>query len=146
MINRFLGAIAGAENLTKYDSVDADVIQSYTEYSLASLLYYAMKVTRGLCTRKPFSLTPPPPTAGRIFFNFFVPLYVKKILIMHLFCPCRIFKTFFRICLLCVTFFSHFPLSLCSFLTLFFSHVSPQLAARISFLFRRWRGGRRISE
>ncbi len=38
------GAIAGAENLTKYDSVDADVIQSYSEYSLASLLYYAMKV------------------------------------------------------------------------------------------------------
>ena len=36
--------MAGAENLTKYDSVDADVIQSYTEYSLASLLYYAMKV------------------------------------------------------------------------------------------------------
>jgi hypothetical protein len=39
------GAIAGAENLTKYDSVDADVIQSYSEYSLASLLYYAMKVS-----------------------------------------------------------------------------------------------------
>ena len=47
--NRFFfswpGAIAGAESLTKYDSVDADVIQSYAEYSLASLLYYAMKVT-----------------------------------------------------------------------------------------------------
>ncbi len=57
MIDRFLGAIAGAENLTKYDSVDADVIQSYTEYSLASLLYYAMKVTRGLCTLKPYPLT-----------------------------------------------------------------------------------------
>jgi hypothetical protein len=38
------GAIAGAENLTKYDSVDADVGQSYSEYSLASLLYNTKKV------------------------------------------------------------------------------------------------------
>lgn len=26
-----------------YDSVDDDVLQSYTEYSLAQLIYYAMK-------------------------------------------------------------------------------------------------------
>ena len=26
-----------------YDSLDADVIQSYMEYSLASLIYYALK-------------------------------------------------------------------------------------------------------
>ena len=26
-----------------YDSLDADVLQSYHEYNLASLLYYAMK-------------------------------------------------------------------------------------------------------
>ena len=38
------GAIAGAENPTKYDSVDADISQSYSEYSLASLLYYTKKV------------------------------------------------------------------------------------------------------
>ena len=30
--------------ITKYDSIDADVLQSYMEYSLASLIYYAMKV------------------------------------------------------------------------------------------------------
>ena len=32
-----------AEKLTVYDSLDADVIQSYMEYSLASLVYYALK-------------------------------------------------------------------------------------------------------
>ena len=26
-----------------YDSLDADVVQSYMEYSLASLIYYALK-------------------------------------------------------------------------------------------------------
>lgn len=49
------GAVAGAENLTKYDSVDADVIQSYTEYSLASLLYYAMK--EGACSEQSSRMT-----------------------------------------------------------------------------------------
>ena len=34
----------GAEKITAYDSVDADVVQSYLEFSLASLIYYAMKV------------------------------------------------------------------------------------------------------
>merc|ERR1719348_2914040 len=36
-------AVSGAENVTVYDSLDADVIQSYMEYSLASLIYYALK-------------------------------------------------------------------------------------------------------
>jgi len=49
------GAIAGAESLTKYDSVDADVIQSYSEYSLASLLYYAMK--EGACSEQSSRMT-----------------------------------------------------------------------------------------
>jgi len=35
--------IMGAEKITAYDSLDADVMQSYKEFSLASLIYYAMK-------------------------------------------------------------------------------------------------------
>lgn len=38
-----LDAIKAQENLTTYDSVDDDVLQSYSEYSLAQLVYYAMK-------------------------------------------------------------------------------------------------------
>merc|ERR1719479_438658 len=33
--------VMGAEKITAYDSVDADVVQSYLEFSLASLIYYA---------------------------------------------------------------------------------------------------------
>ena len=33
-----------ADKMSAYDSIDADVLQSYMEYSLASLVYYAMKV------------------------------------------------------------------------------------------------------
>ena len=33
-----------AKNLSVYDSLDADVMQSYLEYSLASMIYYCMKV------------------------------------------------------------------------------------------------------
>ncbi|CAD5226706.1 unnamed protein product [Bursaphelenchus xylophilus] len=35
--------IRANENLNVYDSVDDDVLKSYTEYSLAQLIYYAMK-------------------------------------------------------------------------------------------------------
>merc|ERR1712059_99921 len=35
--------ILGAEKISAYDSVDADVIQSYLEYSMAAQIYYAMK-------------------------------------------------------------------------------------------------------
>jgi len=38
-----INAITAAPKLSVYDSLDADVLQSYTEYSLASLLYYTMK-------------------------------------------------------------------------------------------------------
>jgi len=38
-----LSSVMAAPKLTIYDSLDADVIQSYLEYSLASQLYYAMK-------------------------------------------------------------------------------------------------------
>merc|ERR1712012_504507 len=37
------GIVAGAENVGVYDSLDSDVIQSYMEYSLASLIYYTLK-------------------------------------------------------------------------------------------------------
>jgi len=36
-------AVNGAEKVAVYDSLDADVVQSYMEYSLASLVYYALK-------------------------------------------------------------------------------------------------------
>lgn len=36
-------AVANASKLPVYDSLDSDVIQSYTEFSLASLLFYSMK-------------------------------------------------------------------------------------------------------
>uniref|UniRef100_A0A914VH00 F-ATPase gamma subunit n=1 Tax=Plectus sambesii TaxID=2011161 RepID=A0A914VH00_9BILA len=35
--------VAKKEKMTIYDSIDDDVLQSYTEYSLTSLLYYALK-------------------------------------------------------------------------------------------------------
>jgi len=38
-----INAINSAPKLSVYDSIDADVLQSYTEYSLASLIYYTMK-------------------------------------------------------------------------------------------------------
>jgi F-type H+-transporting ATPase subunit gamma len=38
-----INAVNAAPKLSVYDSLDADVIQSYTEYSLASLLFYTMK-------------------------------------------------------------------------------------------------------
>ena len=38
-----LELVAGSENVGVYDSLDADVIQSYMEYSLASLVYYCLK-------------------------------------------------------------------------------------------------------
>jgi len=38
-----LESLTNAPNLTTYDSIDAEVLRSYQEYSLASLIYYAMK-------------------------------------------------------------------------------------------------------
>jgi len=38
-----LESISEAPKLTVYDSIDAEVLRSYQEYSLASLIYYAMK-------------------------------------------------------------------------------------------------------
>jgi len=36
-------AISNAERISTYDSLDADVIRCYQEYSLASMIFYAMK-------------------------------------------------------------------------------------------------------
>ena len=35
--------MSGSESVSVYDSLDTDVVQSYMEYSLASLIYYCMK-------------------------------------------------------------------------------------------------------
>merc|ERR1711963_66066 len=45
-----VGAIEKAANLPVYDSIDADVLQSYMEYSLASLIYYCLK--EGACSEQ----------------------------------------------------------------------------------------------
>jgi F-type H+-transporting ATPase subunit gamma len=38
-----LEAINKSPKISVYDSLDADVVRSYYEYSLASLIFYAMK-------------------------------------------------------------------------------------------------------
>jgi len=43
MVVLFVETIMGAEKITAYDSVDADVIQSYLEFSLASQIFFALK-------------------------------------------------------------------------------------------------------
>ena len=35
--------VANSDKVTVYDSLDADVVQSYMEFSLASLVFYALK-------------------------------------------------------------------------------------------------------
>jgi F-type H+-transporting ATPase subunit gamma len=38
-----LAAVSNADKLTLYDSVDADLLQSYNEFTMTSLIYYALK-------------------------------------------------------------------------------------------------------
>merc|ERR1711893_414149 len=45
-----LNAVNDADKLSVYDSLDADVLQSYMEYSLASLIYYCLK--EGACSEQ----------------------------------------------------------------------------------------------
>merc|ERR1712018_12397 len=45
-----MGAVKGAPKIDLYDSVDEDVLQSYMEYSLASLVYYCLK--EGACSEQ----------------------------------------------------------------------------------------------
>lgn len=48
-------AIAAADKISIYDSLDSDVIQSYMEYSLASLLFYTLK--EGACAEQSSRMT-----------------------------------------------------------------------------------------
>lgn len=47
--------VESAENIAVYDSLDADVIKDYLEYSLASLIFYAMK--EGACSEQSSRMT-----------------------------------------------------------------------------------------
>lgn len=48
-------AVLGAPKLSIYDSLDDEVIQSYLEFSLASLLFYSMK--EGACSEQSSRMT-----------------------------------------------------------------------------------------
>ncbi|XP_014243711.1 ATP synthase subunit gamma, mitochondrial [Cimex lectularius] len=48
-------SVSSAPKLSVYDSLDADVIQSYVEFSTASLVYYAMK--EGACSEQSSRMT-----------------------------------------------------------------------------------------
>lgn len=50
-----LKSVEGAAKLPVYDSLDADVIQSYLEFSMASLLFYSMK--EGACSEQSSRMT-----------------------------------------------------------------------------------------
>lgn len=50
-----LKAVESAEKLPVYDSLDSDVIQNYLEYSMASMLFYAMK--EGACSEQSSRMT-----------------------------------------------------------------------------------------
>merc|ERR1719273_762568 len=50
-----VGSIEKASNLPVYDSIDSDVLQSYMEYSLASLIYYCLK--EGACSEQSSRMT-----------------------------------------------------------------------------------------
>merc|ERR1711997_1052158 len=50
-----LDTVNNAGKLPVYDSLDADVIQSYMEYSLASLIYYCLK--EGACSEQSSRMT-----------------------------------------------------------------------------------------
>merc|ERR1719189_1729246 len=48
-------SVEKAKNLPVYDSLDAEVLQSYLEYSLASLIYYSLK--EGACSEQSSRMT-----------------------------------------------------------------------------------------
>jgi len=48
-------AVAAANNIALYDSIDEEVLRSYLEFSLASLLYYSMK--EGACSEQSSRMT-----------------------------------------------------------------------------------------
>lgn len=50
-----MDTVSKSEKIDVYDSIDSDVLQSYMEFSLASLLYYAMK--EGACSEQSSRMT-----------------------------------------------------------------------------------------
>ena len=48
-------AVKRGDNISLYDSMDDDVLQSYFEYSLASLIYYCLK--EGACSEQSSRMT-----------------------------------------------------------------------------------------
>lgn len=50
-----LESINNAPKIGIYDSLDADVLQSYMEYSLASLIFYTLK--EGACSEQSARMT-----------------------------------------------------------------------------------------
>lgn len=48
-------SVSGAENINIYDSLDSDVLQSYVEYSLTSLLFFTLK--EGACSEQSSRMT-----------------------------------------------------------------------------------------
>jgi len=50
-----MATVNNADKLALYDSLDADVLQSYMEYSLASLIYYCLK--EGACSEQSSRMT-----------------------------------------------------------------------------------------
>merc|ERR1712018_797088 len=50
-----LDTVNNADKLSVYDSLDADVLQSYMEYSLASMIYYCLK--EGACSEQSSRMT-----------------------------------------------------------------------------------------
>jgi len=50
-----LGKVTGAEKINLYDSIDEDVLRCYNEYTLASLIYFALK--EGACSEQSARMT-----------------------------------------------------------------------------------------
>ena len=69
------GVVNAADKLSLYDSIDSDVIQSYLEYSLASMIYYALK--EGACSEQSSRMTAmdnSSKNAGNLIFEFTSPI------------------------------------------------------------------------
>ena len=66
------GAVDSAEKISLYDSLDADVLQSYMEYSLASMIYYCLK--EGACSEQSSRMSAmdnSSKNAGNLSYQFF---------------------------------------------------------------------------
>ena len=61
-------SVANSAKITLYDSIDSDVLQSYLEYSLASLFYYVMKVKKSSSISPPSKIIKRPPPCNILEF------------------------------------------------------------------------------